>query len=114
MKQILLLVILLISKPAYAEEWLVIKTTKTYQLKILQPTEVYENYILVWSKLLMYNRVWYVSKQMWNCENKSYRLLTLISAYSDEPATVDYGIVEPFQTVETNSINDFVYHSVCK
>ena len=113
MKKILI-IILLLSTPAFAEEWVVIKTTKTYQIKILQPTEVYENYILVWSKLLMYNRVWYVSKLMWDCKNKSYRLLTLISAYSDEPATVDYGIVEPFQTVETNSINDFVYREVCK
>ena len=114
MKKILLLIILLLSTPAFAEEWVVIKTTKTYQIKILQPTEKYEDYVLVWSKLLMYNRIWYVSKQMWDCDKKSYRLLTLISAYSDEPAIVDYGIVGPFQTVETNSINDFVYKEVCK
>ena len=114
MKKILLLIILLISKPVFAEEWVVIKTTKTYQIKIVKPYENYEHYTLVWSKLLLYNRVWYVSKLMWDCENKKYRLLTLISGYSDEPPTVDYGIVEPFQIVETNSINDFVYKEVCK
>ena len=114
MKKILLSIILLLSTPAFAEEWVVIKTTKTYQIKIVQPYEKYEDYTLVWSKLLFYNRVWYVSKIMWDCDNKKYRLLTLIAGYSDEPPTVDYGIMEPFQQIENNSINDFVYKEVCK
>ena len=113
MKRIFSLLFCLFFSPAFADDWVVIETTRTYQIKITQPSEKYEDYLIVWQKLLLYNRSWYVAKVLWDCKNRSFKTLVSIAGYSDEPPAVDYGVIDSFHQVTPGDINEPIYKRVC-
>ena len=113
MKKLLLYFLLLFPTSALADDWIIVKTTRIYQVKITQPNEKYEGYDIVWQKLLLYNRSWFVAKVVWHCPTKSYKTVVSIAGYSDEPPQVDYGVVDYFHIVEHDDFNEDIYKIVC-
>ena len=113
MRKFLLAFFMLVGFPAFAEEWKVIETTRTYQVKILQPYTKYENYDVVWQKLLMYNRTWFVAKVMWDCKNKMYTTLVTIASYRDDPPAINYNVKDTFHPVIIDS-DQLIFNEVCK
>ena len=113
MKKFLLALFLLVARPAFAEEWLVVETTSTYQVKILQPHIKYQEYDIVWQKLLTVSYTHLVAKVMWDCKNKMYSTLVTIASYRDEPPAIDFNVKDIFHPALSDS-DQLIYNQVCK
>jgi|AACY02.4.fsa_nt_gi hypothetical protein len=112
MKKIFVILFSLFYLPAYAEEWLVIETTKHYQIKILQPTIKLADRVTVWQKLLRYDRTWFVAKVEWDCNTRQYKTLVAIESYRDDPPRVDYNVQDKFHFIETTA-DQIIYNTIC-
>lgn len=112
MKKILVILFSLFYLPAYAEEWLVIETTKHYQIKILQPTIKLADRVTVWQKLLRYDRTWFLAKVEWDCITKQYKTLVAIESYRDDPPRVNYNVLDRFHSIKT-AADQMIYNTIC-
>lgn len=114
MKKLLLYFLFLFPTSAFADDWIIVKTSREYQVKITQPNEKYEDYDIVWHKLLLYNRSYFVAKVMWHCPTKSFKTTVSMVGYHDEPIQVDYGVKDNFHYIGDDEINNAIYKVVCK
>jgi hypothetical protein len=113
-KLLSIMIVLLMIRHAYAEDWLVVETGKTYQIKILQPFEKQNDKIIVWQKLLLYNRMWFKAKVVWNCEAKTHKTLLVITAYRDDPPLIDSDEKAERKVMQSDRSAKLIYDIVCK